>query len=153
MKKITLFSLSCISLMITMGGCTPTKSFFSRSVLDYSQIDNQYDFKIIPKNRGYVIDPFKAIPCGEVSISINEGHLYSLKAVNSIEKELREKIVKKTERGWNVIASFDVAMEYFIKEAKKLGANGVIDFDVIPRGELGASQGLTLEGTAVKFKE
>lgn len=132
----------------------------NKSVLDYSQYDDQYDFRIVPKDFGYVLDPQKVVPVGEIAIAMNKIYIYNKSDRISIEKEFGQSVIRKN---GETIVNLDLAMEYFIKEAKKLNANGVVNFEII-YPDIDTKQAytkstkkflndLTLIGTAVKFEK
>lgn len=153
--------LRIISILtaIILCGCSP-KTFLNKSVLDYSRYDDQYDFRIVPRDFGYVLDPQKVVPVGEIAITMNKIYIYNKSDRISIEKEFGQRVIRKN---GETIVNLDLAMEYFIKEAKKLGANGVVNFEII-YPDIDTKQAytkstnkflndLTLIGTAVKFEK
>lgn len=148
-----------ILTVLVLCSCSP-KVFMNKSVLDYSQYDDQYDFRIVPKDFGYVLDPQKVVPVGEIAIAMNKIYIYNKSDRISIEKEFGQSVIRKN---GETIVNLDLAMEYFIKEAKKLNANGVVNFEII-YPDIDTKQAytkstkkflndLTLIGTAVKFEK
>lgn len=149
-----------ILTVLVLCSCSP-KVFMNKSVLDYSQYDDQYDFRIVPKDFGYVLDPQKVVPVGEIAISFNEIFTYNKKTIASLKEEFGQDIL--IDKYGRVSINLDMAMKYFIEEAKKLGATGVVNFEIIiPSYETKEAytkstkkflNDLTLIGTAVKFEK